>query len=383
MSDRGRLCLYAPYLYPVASGGEIPFVGGAEVQQWLLARGLARRGFDVSVATCDYGQAPRLEREGVSLLRTFPPQAGLPGLRFFHPRLTRAFGALSAADAEVYFVQGSGLPAGLARDVARLRGAGFVFLGAHDFDAIPALPLAGNLRDRWWYRRALRGADARISQTEAQRRLFRENFGLDSAVITNPVELPPTAVDPGQDGAVVWLATYKPSKRPEWFTGLARRLPGQRFVMCGVIPAPPLTKEAYDAALAVAAGCPNLEVRGFIEHERLGELYRDASLFVHTSPAEGFPNTVLEAWAWGLPTVTAVDPDGVIRRNGLGDVVSTLDELVASVTRFMSDPAARRAVGARARAYAAEHHAPDAVYDRLAALLDGVVAKVRARRGPR
>jgi len=383
MSGRGRLCLYAERLYPVTTGGEIPFVGGAEVQQWLLARGLAARRFEVAIATCDYGQPARVEREGVTLLRTYPPYAGLPVVRFFHPRLTSAVGALLRADAEVYFVQGSGLPAGIAYDVARLRGAGFVFLGAHDFDAVPELPLAGNVRDRWWYRRALRGADARIAQTEVQRGLFRDNFGVDSEVIANPAEIPATTVDAGRAGAVVWLATYKPSKRPEWFTALARRLPQHRFVMHGVIPTPPLTHEAHAAALEAAQGCPNLTVGGFVEHERVGELYRDAALFVHTSPAEGFPNTVLEAWSYGVPSVTAVDPDGVVTRHGLGEVVSTFDELVAAVQGFMADPDRRRAVGARARDYVVRYHAPDAVYDATSVLLDRVVTKVRGRRGGR
>lgn len=377
MNDRGRLCLHAPYLYPVTSGGEIEFVGGAEVQQWLLARGLAARGFEVSIATCDYGQPAEVVREGVRLLRTYPPSGGIPGLRFLHPRLTRTWDALRAAAGEVYFVQGSGRPAGVAFEVARLRHAGFVFLGAHDYDAIPELPLVPGTLDKWWYRRALRGADARIAQTGAQRDLFRRNFAVECEVITNPVEVPPVPVDAGREGAVVWLATYKPSKRPEWFTELARRLPGRRFVMSGVIPTPPLTREPYDAAQAVAAACPNLEVRGFVPREQLGGFLSEASLFVHTSPAEGFPNTILEAWAHGLPTVSGVDPDDVVKRHGLGEVVSTLDGLVTAVEGFMADPARRRAVGARARAYAVEHHAPDAVYDATAALLDRVVAKVR------
>jgi glycosyltransferase involved in cell wall biosynthesis len=81
--------------------------------------------------------------------------------------------------------------------------------------------------------------------------------------------------------------------------------------------------------------------------------------------------------------VTAVDPDGVVARHGLGEVVSTFEGLVVAVERFMADPELRRATGARARAYVETHHAPDAVYDQTAALLDRVVAGVRGRRGPR
>jgi glycosyltransferase involved in cell wall biosynthesis len=379
-TPRGRLCFHAQYAWPLFTAGRVEFTGGAEVQQVALARGLARRGFAVSLVTCDYGQPPRVEVDGITVLRAFRPLVGLPVVRFFHPRLTRTVAALRAADAEVYYVRGAGFVAGITHEVARLRRAAFVLGAAHDHDARRALPLLAKARDRWWYRRALRGARTVIAQTELQRGLFASEFGRASEVIPNLVEAPAAPVDAGQQGAVVWLATYKAAKRPEWFVELARRLPRRRFVMCGVIPIPPLTREAWEAARRAAEGCPNLEVRGFVDHARLGELFAGASLFVHTSPAEGFPNTVLEAWAHGLPSVSAVDPDGVVAREGLGEVATDLPGLVAAVERLMDDPVARRAAGSRARAHVMAHHAPDAVLDRLAALFDRVVAEVRARR---
>lgn len=371
---RGRVCFYVPYLYPVVSDGAIPFAGGAEVQQWLMSLGLRQEGFEISIVTCDYGQRDRIVRQGIELIRAYRPAAGLPVLRFFHPRLSLAVRALARADADLYFVQGAGLAAGVAYDVARLRGAKFVFMAAHDLDTVRALPLLEIGRDRWWYRRALRGADAVIAQTEFQRTNLRDQFGVDGEVVANPVEVPERAVDAGQEGTVLWLATYKAAKRPEWFTELALRLPRLRFVMAGVIPVPPLTHEAWDAAVAAARSCPNLEVRGYVERAKLGEVFGAASLFVHTSPAEGFPNTVLEAWASGLPSVTAVNPDGVVTRERLGEVVTEFPQLVAAVERWMADPEARRATGGRARTYCAAHHDPARVRARLGRIVDRVLA---------
>jgi glycosyltransferase involved in cell wall biosynthesis len=362
-------------------GGEgIEFAGGAEVQQALVGRGLAALGFDVHVATCDYGQPDGLVVDGITFHRTFRAFAGLPGLRFFHPRLTRTVAALRAADAEVYYVRGSGFPAGITHDVARSRRAAFVLGAASNHDLEARMALVTNVRDRWWYRRALLGAEAVIAQTDFQQRLFADEFGRPSEVIPNLVELPAAALDAGREGAVLWLATYRPSKRTEWFVELARRLPGRRFVMCGVIPIPPETTAAWDAARRAAEELPNLEVRGFVDHSRLGELFAAGCLFVHTSPAEGFPNTVLEAWAHGLPSVTAVDPDGVVAREGVGEVVGDFESLLGAVSRLLDDAPARRAMGARARAYVARRHAPDAVLERYGSLLDRTVAKVRARR---
>jgi len=383
VSDRGRVCFHAGYLYPLFTGGRIPMVGGAETQQALLARGLARRGFEVSAVVYDYGQPPSERLEGITFHRTHRPHGGVPVLRFFHPRLTRTVAALRRADAEVYYVRGAGLPAGIAWDVARARRAGLVLGTAHDGDARGSLDLLASPRDRWWYRRALRGADRVIAQTALQQSTYREELGRESVVIPNAVTLPPRAVDAGGAGAVVWLGTYKPSKRPEWVIAAARANPSVRFVMCGLPPVPPDPQAAWEAVQAAARELRNLEVRGFLPHERRGELFETGALFLHTSGAEGFPNTLLEAWACGLPSIAAVDPDGLAAAGGFGQVVRSEAEMAAAVGAWMADPARRREAGRRARAGVAARFDPELVTDRFAALLDEVVAAVRARRRPR
>lgn len=371
--SRGRVCMFVEYLYPVVSGGRVPFAGGIEVQLALLARGLAQRGFEVTVVTGDFGQPDGLVVDGVRLRTCYPPAAGLPVLRFFHPRLTGAVRALWRADADVYLCQGVAMWAGVVADVARLRRRPFVLLAGHDHDVRPDLPDVHGPRDRWWARRALRLADVLVAQTEAQRRALAAGFGRDSVVVMNPVEIPAEPADAGANDAVAWLATYKPRKRPEWFTRFAERHPDVRCRMAGVIPVPPLTDAAYRAAREVAARCSNLEVEGTIPHERIGGFLRGAGVLAHSSPAEGFPNVFLEAWALGLPCVTAFDPDGILARERLGECHGTYEAWEAALERYARDPALRREAGARGRAYAAAHHGSGAVVDALAAVLDRAI----------
>lgn len=370
-----RACFFAPFLWPLWSGGRLAFTGGAEVQQARLARGLAARGVDTTVVSLDFGQPSPVTAHGVRVLKSYRLDDGLPVVRFFWPRLPRTIAALRAAGADVYYARGAGLEAGVAHEVARSRGAAFVFAAAHDLDAVRALPRLPNPRDRWWFARALRGADAVVAQSERQRESFRSEWGIDAAVIRNLVELPGAAADPGASGTVVWLSTYKPGKRPEWFVELARALPGRRFVMAGTLPPPPSSSGAWDAAVAAARALPNLEVRGFVEHGRVAELYRAAALFVHTSPAEGFPNTLLEAWSHGVPSVSCVDPDGVVAREGLGEVVAGPAGLAAAVSAWMDDPGRRREAGARARRHVERAHAPEAVLAALQALFERVAGR--------
>ena len=61
-------------------------IGGESVQQTLLARALARRGHDVSMVVGDYGQPDGAQWAGVRVFRAYRAAAGLPVLRFIHPR---------------------------------------------------------------------------------------------------------------------------------------------------------------------------------------------------------------------------------------------------------------------------------------------------------
>jgi glycosyltransferase involved in cell wall biosynthesis len=380
---RGRVCFHSEYAYPLIARRVIEFAGGAEALVVRLARGLARRGYDVCLTTCDFGQPAREVIDSVEIIRTFRPHHGIRGLRFVHPRLSRSVAGLLDAAAEAYYVCGSGMAAGVAHDVAKWRGAGFVLAMMTDHDVMRDPPPNVGAEHRGWYRRALRGADHRFAQTVFQQTELRRNFGVESTILPNIVDIPADPVDPGQEGIVLWLATYKPAKRPEWFIRLARELPRHRFVMAGVVPPPPLTRESWELAVAAAHELPNLEVNGFLPDDELEALRRRAALVVHTSPLEGFSNVLLEAWAMGLPTVSGVDPDGLVMREGIGAFAPDYATLVASVSRYMSDPGARREAGARARRYAEANHAPDLVLDAVAGALDPLIVAARSRRAGR
>ncbi|NOT34366.1 MAG: glycosyltransferase family 4 protein [Candidatus Eisenbacteria bacterium] len=379
MSTRGRVCLHVPYLYPLLAHGAGGTAGGAEVQQRQFALGLAQRGFEVSVVTCDYGQPSPERRDELAIWKSFAPHAGWPVLRFVHPRLTSTVAALWRANAEVYFMKGSGLLPGVTCDVAHARGAAFAWLAAHDYDVEPDFPALEHGRERAWFRRALLGCDLRLVQTEFQRTRLASVWGLESGVVKSPIGRIETATDPGSASVVLWVATYRERKRPEWFTELAARFPKHRFKMCGHVPEPPLTRDPFDAARARARELPNLEVLGDVPHQQVGTLYREAAVVVHTSEAEGFPNVFLEAWAHGVPTLSAVDPDHIVATHGIGRVAQTLDGFASELSRLLDDPEQRRVLGTRARAYVSEHHDRERILDQLAERFDELIARRRAR----
>src|SRR5256885_3934293 len=88
-------------------------VGGESVQQTLLARALARRGHEVSMVTADHGQQDGAVWDGIRVYKAYRPAAGLPLLRFRHPRWAGLWSGLARAEAQLCCTSRAGLQARL------------------------------------------------------------------------------------------------------------------------------------------------------------------------------------------------------------------------------------------------------------------------------
>jgi len=95
------------------------YIGGESVQQTLLARALARRGHQVTMVVGDYGQADGARWDSIRTWKAYPADAGIPVLRFIHPRWTGLWAALERADADVYSTSCAGRRALFARPAYR------------------------------------------------------------------------------------------------------------------------------------------------------------------------------------------------------------------------------------------------------------------------
>src|SRR6185503_4911636 len=108
---------------------------------------------------------------------------------------------------------------------------------------------------------------------------------------------------------VLWVGRFSPEKRLEWFLDLAAAVPEVEFHVLGAANRP----SAYaDALVRRAATLSNVVRHGHVAHDQVARFYAGARLLVLTSRFEGFPSTMMEAWSLGVPTVSTVDPDGVV-----------------------------------------------------------------------
>jgi glycosyltransferase involved in cell wall biosynthesis len=366
------VCFVAPLAWPVFSGDPaIKVVGGAEVQQAILARLLAANGFRVSLVTLDYGQPDGVLIDGVTVHKAFTPDGGLPVLRFLHPRMSSMLRALRAADADVYYYRSTAMWAGVMAEFARRHGRCSIYAGASDRDFAP--DTGGQVRyarDRWLFRHAMRTVDAIVVQNLQQQEACRATYGRNSVYIPSCYQLP-AASRPFQDDRVLWVGTIQPHKRPELLLELARRLPQRRFVMIG---GPGAHPELYESIRRQAAALPNLEFKGFLPLAAVEPWFDRARVHVLTSRFEGMPNVCLQAWARGVPTVASIDVGARLEGGPLYPAFDDLEAFASHVDSLFENSSAWQKASARCREYFERNHSAAEVLARYSSLLHGLVA---------
>src|SRR5690349_10814201 len=338
-------------------------IAGEGVQQTLLGRALARRGHHVSMVVWDYGQIDGAEWEAIRVFKSYPPDAGIPVLRFVHPRWTGMWSALTRADADLYYTSCAGMHVGLVALFCRRFHKRFVFRTASDTDCDGSRLLVRFARDRWLYAHGLRRADAILVQSASQLEALARNYGLAARIAGMLVENPQPVS--ARDIDVLWVSNIRRVKRPDRILELAGELPEVKIHMVGG-PLPgeeDLFQDARDRAAAKAT----LTFHGRVPYPDASDLYGRARILVNTSDVEGFPNSYLQAWIRGVPVVTLIDPDRTIESEGLGVAVSAVAQIPAAVRRLLRDATAWRAASDRCRAFMAREHGEDKV---LAPYLD-------------
>ena len=207
------------------------------------------------------------------------------------------------------------------------------------------------------YEYGLRRANVILAQAHYQSELLRRNYHINAtAIIPNFHPTPPKMEKRTDIRTVLWVANLKPSKRPEVFVELARRLrhiEHTQFLMIGAIQDP-----AYRSLSERTSDLCNFSYLGAQPVEEVNRLMSSADIFVNTSQSEGFPNTFIQAWLNALPVVSFdLDPDYLLRTKKLGeDCQGDIDLLTSTVSMLLLDNAKRFTIGTKARIFAIENY---------------------------
>jgi len=370
-----HICFVAPYAWPVLSRDpNIQVVGGAEVQQCILARLLAANGYRVSMICFDYGQPSPALVDGVTVYKSFRPNEGVPVLRFLHPRLTTMWRVLREVDADVYYQRSSAMWTGIIAEFCRLHGKRSIYAGASDRDFDIGHEQIVHARDKWLYRRGLGRVDRIVAQNPYQIESCRRNHQRQAVLIPSCYELPadakPASLAGGGD-RVLWVGTIHGYKRPELFLDIAERLPQQEFVLIGgpSVGGERLKPGYFEAIRARAATLPNVEFTGFLPLAQVEPWFDRARVLVNTSVYEGMPNVFLQAWARGVPTVATVDVGAPVNA-----VFADAEQGAAKVAALFSDEKLWQQASADSLAYFQRNHSSTEVLARYSRLIEELVS---------
>lgn len=225
---------------------------------------------------------------------------------------------------------------------------------------------SSSARMQRWIRRAIRVPDRLIVQSEYWAR-YVSVLDRKDGIVAVPNWVPESAIDTPvrATGSVCCLfiaGTEARRKGLEPLLEAAARLPGLRFrIVAAPADLPPL---------------PNLDPCGVLGRSELQTAMKAADIFVLPSFGEGFPNSLIEAMAVGLPAVaTPVGAVPEIIRDGENGLLVPLGDgaaLAAALDRLTQDPALRGRMGEAARRTVRDAYCEDKVLDRLRLLYRGL-----------
>lgn len=141
------------------------------------------------------------------------------------------------------------------------------------------------------------------------------------------------------------------------FAEIRKDIPSASLLLAGKGP-----EEGIIRALVRDLGLTDVEFCGAVSHDRIGDLLDRADVFVNASRIDNMPVSILEAFAAGLPVVSAAS-GGIPylvehERTGLLSGVDDVEALARNVRRVISDPALAHRLARNARDESARYEWP-------------------------
>jgi glycosyltransferase involved in cell wall biosynthesis len=381
LPQNSHVCFICPYIESYLKPGSRKNVGGAQRQQHLLATRLREEGHTVSFISFERSGDTYERVDGFDVWKTLPKTSDpVRGLEAF----VKLFRSIRRVDADVFYVRGNPPLCILSSYSCSLLGKSLVYGVANDSNIELARLSSHHELFRYTplkllYLSAIRRAAHVVSQTDYQWNLLGDVFGIRSTVIPNGYTVPPDddVLPQSERSSVLWVGCLDADqKRPDRFLQLAERLPDVDFRMIGWSYS---SDEEYGEEIVHhAEALSNLTFTGFVPPDRIDQYYSRAVMLVNTSEYEGFPNTFLEAWRFGVPVVSLNHTlDGVLTDQGIGYYAGTMDEMSRIVTRLWDDREEAAATGNEGRRYMRDNYALNIVYEDYRQVFGNAIAMAR------
>lgn len=192
-------------------------------------------------------------------------------------------------------------------------------------------------------------ADAIIVLSENNKKYFLENYGRETVFIPNGINKPELVSADliknqyglDKDDYILFLARIVPEKGLHYLIDAWKEVvkvtgTDKKLVIAG---GNSHSTEYFNEVMASANGDDTIIATGFVQGQKLAELFSNAYLYVLPSDIEGMPVSLLEALSYGNACLVSDIPENteVIRDNGYtfkkGNVKDLADKLVELINK--------------------------------------------------
>jgi glycosyltransferase involved in cell wall biosynthesis len=369
-----RILRVAQQLYPEHTGG-----GAYHIHA--LSRDQAAMGHDVTVLTIsdDASLPAREDREGYDIHR-LRPRVELIGNQF-SPGVWRALRrrAYDVVHAHSHLYASTNLAA--CNRLVDDRPLVVTNHGVYSQSA-PRWLFAAYLRTLG--RATFNRADCVFCYTPTDERRLR------SAGVDAPVAVVPNGIDTDRftpdgpvheavataDPVVLFVGRLVDGKNPGHAVDAVARLRDRGTPVTLVVAGEGPRRGALERRAADRGVADAVRFLGDVPYESMPAVYRGADLLVLPSRAEGFPRSVLEAFASAVPVVTSdlEQLRGVVPAAGETAPLGDVDALADGIAGLLADPPRRARLGRRGRRLAAERFRWSRTVERTTARLQRLCA---------
>lgn len=336
-------------------------IGGSEIQCWLLAKYLAKRGHQTAYLALQGLSGKKQEQiDGVEVY--YLTDKNDSKLKIF----TNFYSLLKKEKPDICYIRFFRYLFFLNK-ISKFLKIPVVFNTSHINDCQPNLekikfslnPLRFLKSIRINIQRHLNFSTFRkvevITINKYQAKLLREKYNIKTSSIYNSMEDNYAQNQTNKQKQIVWVNNIKARKRPEMFIKLANQFKDShyKFLMIGN-----LQSDKYQKIIEKHKGeNSNFKYLGAKPSEEVDKILATSEIFINTCQPEGFGNNFIQAWFNKCPTITlSFDPDDIIKNNQIGFHSGNQKQMKKDLQRLMDNDSLRITMGKRAREYALKNH---------------------------
>ena len=356
-----KVCFVIPrayYLFNPEIKGAEDKVGGAQKQSFLISTTLAEdNNFDVHFCVADFGQKNFEERHQVKLWKAFNFNDHI------FKRTRSLFKTLKKINADIYVLRSADVGVAIAiLYINRFLKKKILYMLAADAETThKRLKTHSGIMTSVFMRFAYKKVDIITAQTKQQSKLFENDRKRKPDNIIKNIYTP-TNEDPDQiKDNILWVGRLDKIKNPYIYLDLAKKYPGETFIMIA-----PIVRDFIEYGKQVqkdAKKIPNLQLIDFVKPEKIWNYYLKAKIYVLTSELEGFSNTMAEAMQAECPVLTYnVNPDNILHKFKSGYCAdSEINKFYTDFETLNTDLPHRSELGKNGANYIKENHQKDVI----------------------